>query len=341
MPRFDRPGRRTARYFQNEFQPAGRLGFALFGGRCTDCTWKGCVEARADGHDVDDAAPTDRGDALGALSLARTSRRQRLRPTPISTDQPAACATTATSLRDVAKYTCLRAGVRVVDTSNNRPEPACPSPVVPLTNDADLMKQEISKMKPHNAARRQQFRHQHPAGAGLGLARAFAGEPFTRASPYDDVNTQKVLVLLSDGRNRSSEQRYHEVRLHVATATSPTAGWAPPTTTGAAGERGREGHDGLRGGEGQRHPPLHDPASRRTISATKQDLFRGLRVAERAKAKPLYYEVPQTLRTLDERLRGHRQGSDHAAHHALSVGRSLGDTWPGASPALFLRAPTI
>jgi Mg-chelatase subunit ChlD len=180
--------------FQKNFsQPVDRL--SLFDKM--HVKWAGCVEARID-HDLDDTAPTtaetrwvpylwpDEPDSGYSNSYLTDSRGLR---------------NDSDKLRDVAKYN-VGAGVRVVDTSNNGPNAACPSPVVPLTNDADLMKQEISKMKPHN----EYGGNNSGTNIAQGLAWAWRvlspEKPFTGGAPYDDVNTQKVLVLLSDGRNQ-------------------------------------------------------------------------------------------------------------------------------------------
>ena len=113
-------------------------------------------------------------------------------------------ATTGDRLRDVAKYN-VRAGTHVVDTSNNGPNAACPGPVIPLTNDADLMKQEIAKMKPHNEYGGNNSGTHIPQGLVWGWRVLSPGEPFTQGVPYGDKTTQKVLVLLSDGKNTFPE----------------------------------------------------------------------------------------------------------------------------------------
>ncbi len=159
-------------------------------------TWAGCVEARV-GHDLDDAEPAS----------AETRWVPYLWP-----DEPdhgysnsyltdSVGGSDSNRLRDVAKYS-VSAHAHVADTSNDGPNAACPSKVVPLTNDADLMKGEIAKMKPHN----EYGGNNSGTNIAQGLVWAWRvlspGKPFTEGAPYEDTETQKVLVLLSDGRNQ-------------------------------------------------------------------------------------------------------------------------------------------
>ena len=158
--------------------------------------WKGCVEARSEG-DLDDTAPESRAtrwvpylwpdepdDGYGNSYLDDSGARN---------DQ--------NRLRDVAKYTVGR-GTRVANTTSAGPNAACPGPVVPLTNDTTVMKSEIGKMKPHNE------RGGNNSGTNVAQGLVWAWRvlspdaPFTQGASYKDDETQKVLVLLSDGRNQ-------------------------------------------------------------------------------------------------------------------------------------------
>jgi Mg-chelatase subunit ChlD len=180
-------------FHRNFSEPADRL--ELFGKMRV--SWKGCVEARA-AHDLDDTEPTtqatkwvpylwpdepDRGYSNSYLTDSRGARTDRDR------------------LRDVAKYEIGR-GVRVPDTTNDGPNAACPGPVVPLTDDDELMKQEIAKMKPHN----EYGGNNSGTNIAQGLVWAWRvlspEKPFEGGALYEDTETQKVLVLLSDGRNQ-------------------------------------------------------------------------------------------------------------------------------------------
>jgi Flp pilus assembly protein TadG len=159
--------------------------------------WKGCVESRFE-DDLDDTAPTspatrwvpylwpdepDWGYGNSYLTDSRGTRGDRER------------------LRDIAKYDVGRS-TSVPDTTNNGPNAACPGPVIPLTNDTELMKREIRKMKPHN----EYGGNNSGTNVAQGLVWAWRvlspGEPFTGGAPYEDEETQKALILLSDGRNQ-------------------------------------------------------------------------------------------------------------------------------------------
>lgn len=158
--------------------------------------WKGCVEARAQ-DDLDDTLPDtqakrwvpylwpdepDSGYSNSYLDDSGT-RNDRNR------------------LRDIAKYS-VSARTRVSNTTEAGPNAACPGPVVPLTNDTAVMKREIGKMKPHN----EHGGNNSGTNVAQGLVWAWRvlspDAPFTEGVSYEDEETQKVLVLLSDGRNQ-------------------------------------------------------------------------------------------------------------------------------------------
>lgn len=181
-------------YFQKSFSaPVNRL--QLFDKMRV--TWAGCVEGRA-AEDEEDTAPVS----------ADTRWVPYLWP-----DEPdggkygnsylsdSAGGDDMTRLRDVAKYDVPR-GRRVSDTSMLGPNAACPRPIVPLTNDTELMKSEIGLMKPHNAT----GGNSSGTNVAQGLVWAWRvlskDEPFSEGVAYSDKRTQKVLVLLSDGRNQ-------------------------------------------------------------------------------------------------------------------------------------------
>lgn len=160
--------------------------------------WAGCVEARIEGDEDGDALPDgqaskwvpylwpdepDRGFSNSYLRDASGTR------------------TDSDRLRNIAKY---EVSTPPTDTSNLGPNAACPGPVIPLTNDADMMKQEISKMRPHNEY------GGNNSGTNIAQGLVWAWRALSPDSPflnhegvaYDDRETTKVLVLLSDGRNQ-------------------------------------------------------------------------------------------------------------------------------------------
>jgi Flp pilus assembly protein TadG len=175
--------------------------------------WKGCVEARADGHDVDDVAPD--GDATtrwtpylspdGADEDESDSRRRGrndgnaylLRNSYLD-DQTSG--TPLERLKNVDKYfTPLHlAAYHGAFDEKLGPNQSCRGPVVELTNDQERMRDAIDAMEPGG------YTH-IPQGLVWGWRVLSPGEPFDQGADYDDATTQKALVLLSDGKNTFPE----------------------------------------------------------------------------------------------------------------------------------------
>ncbi len=81
---------------------------------------------------------------------------------------------------------------------DNGPNQSCRGPIVELTNDQQRMHDAIDAMQPGG------YTH-IPQGLAWGWRVLSPGEPFTQGAPYEDTATQKVLVLLSDGKNTFPE----------------------------------------------------------------------------------------------------------------------------------------
>lgn len=87
-------------------------------------------------------------------------------------------------------------GVREAGPRTAGPNRACPTPIVPLTDDFKHLRAEIAKMQQWN-------------GSGTNVAEGLAwgtrvlspNEPFTQGDPFDEAGTKKVVVLLTDGEN--------------------------------------------------------------------------------------------------------------------------------------------
>jgi Flp pilus assembly protein TadG len=190
-------------------RPVSRLDIfdALSNGRTgTDglpVDWKGCVVARADGHDIDDAAPGNDPATRWTPYLSPdgadsdTSRRTpswAMQNSYLS-DQTGGKGTALDRLRNTDKYfhPIVSARFDPFDTDNG-PNQSCRGPIVELTNDQQRMHDAIDAMQPGG------FTH-IPQGLAWGWRVLSPGEPFTQGAPYSDKSTQKVLVLLSDGKN--------------------------------------------------------------------------------------------------------------------------------------------
>jgi hypothetical protein len=95
-------------------------------------------------------------------------------------------------LRNVDKY--FRP-IRLASFNEERgPNQACRGPIVELTNDEDRMRAAIKAMSPGGNTHINQ-------GLIWGWRVLSPGEPFSQGVGYDDAETQKALVLLSDGVN--------------------------------------------------------------------------------------------------------------------------------------------
>ena len=162
--------------------------------------WRGCVEARRGGHDEDDTPPTSK-ETRWLPYLWPDEPDDRGFNNSYLEEEGSRRSSDWELLRDVRKYE-VDAGTRVPDRTNFGPNAACARAIVPLTNDTQLMQDEIELMKPHNET----GGNNSGTNVAQGLVwawRVLSPEaPYDQGAPYDDGKTQKVLVLLSDGRNQ-------------------------------------------------------------------------------------------------------------------------------------------
>jgi hypothetical protein len=162
-------------------------------------SWRGCVEAREGDYALDDTAP-------GALAATRWTPylwpddADFGGPGPYSynndylNDQMPRRTSAIERMRNVDKY--FRPIVTASFGTSSGPNKSCAGPIVELTRDTDRMKDAIDAMKPH-------------PGSGTNIAEGLAwgwrvlspGAPFGEGVDYDDEDTVKALVLLSDGKN--------------------------------------------------------------------------------------------------------------------------------------------
>ena len=163
--------------------------------------WKGCVEAREGGHDVDDTVPgsdpvtrwapylsPDGADGGNGPGWARSNSYLN--------DQTGGGGTALERLRNVDKYFTP---IRLVSFNDSRgPNQSCREPIVELTNDQQRMRDAIDAMDTGG------YTH-IPQGLVWGWRVLSPEEPFAQGVEYDDTTTQKALVLLSDGANTFPE----------------------------------------------------------------------------------------------------------------------------------------
>jgi hypothetical protein len=165
--------------------------------------WAGCVEARIEGDEDGDTLPDSAASKwvpyLWPDEPGEKNRQDRGFTNSYLNDS--STGDDSDRLRNTAKYTVTRAPT---NTSNLGPNAACPTKVIPLTNDADLMVQNIRAMRPHNEFGSNNSGTNVAQGLVWGWRALSPYSPFAghEGVDYKDTKTTKVLVLLSDGRNQ-------------------------------------------------------------------------------------------------------------------------------------------
>ncbi len=171
-------------------------------------TWKGCVEARPSPYNISDDppnstkpdtlfvpyfAPDDPGGARAPSSSYGNSssdfNNSYLDDMVSGTDQQIIAATgkysvsTSKLINEVAPLTV-------------GPNRACPTPVVPLTDDFAKLRTAVSQMKEWNGS---------GTNVSEGLTWAMRvlspGQPYNQGQPFKTAGVSKVVLLLTDGEN--------------------------------------------------------------------------------------------------------------------------------------------
>lgn len=249
-------------------------------------SWKGCVEARRD-NDEDDTPPTSAETRwvpyLWPDEPDRGYRNSYLEDVGSGDDWAL--------LRNVAKYDAE--DEEVADRANKGPNAACPGPIVELTNNTERMHSEIAKMKPHNRS----GGNSSGTNVAQGLLWAWRvlspGEPFTQGVPYEDSDTTKALVLLSDGRNQIVANRRR-----VSQSDYTSYGYLAAGRLGATRARDYEDAEAVVDSKVSR---ICDAVKARGIRLytilfevdfeRTQDIFRAC-ASKDEEGEPLYYYVP-------------------------------------------------
>jgi len=165
--------------------------------RIPNATWKGCVEMRAAPYDVLDTPPSaGNPDTLFVPYFwpdepGSSSRyNNRYLSDQITGDY-------ITRQMSLNKYNLSNSGSIDENPSSTRgPNMSCPDALVPLTNDRDALLDAISDMEPwYNSGTN--IAH----GLSWGWRVLSPGAPFTEGVAYDDPDTAKALILLTDGVN--------------------------------------------------------------------------------------------------------------------------------------------
>lgn len=175
--------------------------------------WKGCVEARPTPYNLTDDAPSPGiGSTLFVPYFAPDDPGNATTPGNSGSNysnsylNDGVSGDNITKQRSVAKYaTALPRPTPIVETANsmgfsenrtNGPNRACPTPILPLTDDFNKIRTNINAMR-------------HWNGSGTNVSEGLMwgwrvlspGEPYTGGRPFNDPAVQKVVVLLTDGEN--------------------------------------------------------------------------------------------------------------------------------------------
>jgi Flp pilus assembly protein TadG len=182
--------------------------------------WKGCVEARAEPYDVDDAAPDplnpdtlfvpyfwpDEPDPKSAsgntISYAGGSSftNNYIADDYVPPQGTANSATAVARQKNTSKYKKPHGAFDTVPLETNGPNKGCGDPLTPLTNDAQLMRTRIAAMKSWDIAGTNVAQ-----GMVWGWSVLSPTAPFTEGVAYDDTGTQKAMIVLTDGENNVTE----------------------------------------------------------------------------------------------------------------------------------------
>ncbi len=173
------------------------LGGGATGPDGLPAAWKGCVEAREGGHDLDDTVP-------GADPVTRWTpylwpddsdvrgRGPYLYDNSYLRDQTGG--DPMQRMRNVDKY--FTPMVLASYDESKGPNRSCAGPIVELTSDQARMRAAVDAMKPHPGSGTNIAQ-----GLGWGWRVLSPEEPFSQGVAYEDTDTRKALVLLSDGWN--------------------------------------------------------------------------------------------------------------------------------------------
>jgi Flp pilus assembly protein TadG len=176
-------------------EPIPANHFALFDA-IPNAEWKGCVEARPEPYDTDDTAPASGSpDTLwvpwfwpdepdNGYSYSNNYLDDR-----IDDEDEIIQAYTG-------KYDGHNASIDETPSNTSGPNKSCGQPIRPLTNVRATLLADVAQMTPWN-------------GSGTDIAQGLVwgwrvlspSVPFTEGVPYEDDETLKAIVLLSDGEN--------------------------------------------------------------------------------------------------------------------------------------------
>lgn len=181
--------------------------------------WKGCVEARPEPYDVNDAAPNvgtpdtmfvpffwlDTVDGISGLSSANsyiTDSQGNITGATMGSRMASGTATTGeraqAQMFNPFKYRNNTASLDTSAPDTRGPNRGCPTPIIPLTSNETTMQTAVSAMRHWNGGGTNQAE-----GLAWGWRVLSPGAPFTEGEAFNAArdNVRKVIVLMSDGEN--------------------------------------------------------------------------------------------------------------------------------------------
>jgi Flp pilus assembly protein TadG len=148
-------------------------------------TWQGCVRARTETFDTSDAPPTS--------ADRRTLFTPYFAPDEPLLAWPLLSANNYFGIDTTPQHAFThyqgRSNINAIGPNFN-----CPAVVQPLTNVKSTITSAIAAMNPNGQT-------VIPEGLAWGWRLISPGLPFTAGAPYDDQDTIKVVILLTDGDN--------------------------------------------------------------------------------------------------------------------------------------------
>lgn len=173
--------------------------------------WKGCVESRAEPYDTSDAAPDaskpdtlfvpylwpdepDSPDVASTRTVTSTSQYDN----SYLPDQLDSTVTNPVRQRSAAKYNSSNSNTILEKAADGArgPNKSCAQPILDLTNDSAAVKTQIAAMLGwHNSGTN------ISEGLTWGWRVLSPTPPFTKGVAYNDPNTTKIVVLMTDGMN--------------------------------------------------------------------------------------------------------------------------------------------
>jgi Flp pilus assembly protein TadG len=186
----------------------------LFGN--LNVAWKGCVEARAEPYDVDDTPPNplnpdtlfvpyfwpdepDPKNSSGntiSYSAGSSYTNNYVADDYTKPSGTADAATASARQKNTTKYNKPHGAFDTVPRDTTGPNKGCGDPITPLTNDAQLMRTRVADMEAWDIAGTNVAQ-----GMVWGWSVLSPTAPFTEGVAYDDLGTQKAMIVLTDGEN--------------------------------------------------------------------------------------------------------------------------------------------